>query len=110
MIDPFDIPDDLRNAFQRIIRHIPAELREDEHLFKMTLAYLKLGGEKLARQGIEVAKEQLKQELNRLRKIRRHEAMLTATLVESAAEGNEAESFNDEDEFEPADDPEPDDY
>jgi hypothetical protein len=110
MIDPFDIPDDLKSAFQRIIRYIPPELREDEHLFRMTLAYLKLGGERLARQGIEVAKEQHKQELNRLRKLRRHEAMLTATSVESEEEESNSESFNGEDEFEPADDPEPDDF
>ena len=110
MIDPFDIPDDLRSAFQRVIRQIPPEMRENEHLFRMTLVYLKLGGEKLARQGIEVAKEQHKQEVNRIRKLRRHEAMLSASALESEEEENEAESFNDEDEFDAADDQETDDY
>jgi hypothetical protein len=110
MIDPFDIPDDLRSAFQRIIRQIPPELREDEHLFKITLAYLKLGGEKLARQGIEVAKEQHKQEVNRIRKLRRHEAMLSATSVESEEEQNDSESFSDEEDFDPADEEEADDF
>lgn len=85
-----EIPQELKRAFQRVIRYIPYDLRNDEHIFRTTLAYLCLGGEKLARQGIDVAKEHRKQEINRLRKIRRQEAMLNA-ISESDDEDKDLE-------------------
>ena len=87
-----EIPGELKGAFQRIIRHIPYDLRNDEQIFRTTLAYLSLGGEKLARQGIEVAKEQRKQELNHLKKIRQREAMLNAVT-----ESDEEKDMDDDD-------------
>lgn len=92
-----EIPNELKGAFQRVIRHIPYDLRNDEQIFRTTLAYLCLGGEKLARQGIEVAKEQRKQEINRLKKIRRREAMLNAI---SDSEENEEKDLDDDDDGE----------
>ncbi|MGD9211775.1 MAG: hypothetical protein PVI90_13410 [Desulfobacteraceae bacterium] len=102
-----EIPSTLRGAFQRVIRHIPYDLRNDEQIFRTTLAYLCLGGEKLARQGIEVAKEQRKQELNRLKKIRRQEAMLN-----SISESDEDEDLDEveDNEFDRDDDLDSSDY
>jgi hypothetical protein len=97
------IPNELKNAFQRVIRHIPYDLRNDEHIFRTTLAYLCLGGEKLARQGIDVAKEHRKQELNRLKKIRRREAMLNA-ISEADEEKSLDDDEDDDDEFDRDDD------
>jgi hypothetical protein len=91
-----EIPQELKRAFQRVIRYIPYDLRNDEHIFRTTLAYLCLGGEKLARQGIDVAKEHRKQEINRLRKIRRQEAMLNV-ISESDDEDKDLEDDGDDD-------------
>lgn len=104
-----EIPGELKGAFQRVIRHIPYDLRNDEQIFRTTLAYLCVGGEKLARQGIEVAKEQRKQELNRQKKIRRREAMLNA-ISESEedkdleGDGEEEDDDDDDDQFDRDDD------
>jgi len=91
-----EIPHELKRAFQRVIRHIPYDLRNDEHIFRTTFAYLCLGGEKLARQGIDVAREHRKQEINRLRKIRRREAMLNA-ISESDDEDKDLDEDEDDD-------------
>lgn len=91
-----DIPNELKGPFQRVIRHIPYDLRNNEHIFKCILAYLTMGGEKLARQGIEVAKEQRKQEINRLKKVRRQEAMLNA--ISDSDENGEKEDDDDDSE------------
>lgn len=106
-----EIPNELKGAFQRVIRHIPYDLRNDEQIFRTTLAYLSIGGEKLARQGIEVAKEQRKQEINRQKKIRRREAMLNAIAESDENEGKDLDekddnddSDEDEDEFDRDDD------
>ncbi len=94
-----EIPDELKGGFQRVIRHIPYDLRNNEQIFRTILAYLCMGGEKLARQGIEVAKEQRKQELNRLKRIRRQEAMLKA-ISESDEDDNMDDDDDDDDDDE----------
>ncbi len=99
-----EIPDEHKGAFQRVIRHIPYDLRNNEQIFRTTLAYLCLGGEKLARQGIEVAKEQRKQELNRLKKIRRQEAMLKAISESDENDDMDENDDEDDDEFDRDDD------
>ena len=40
---------DLTNAFNRLMRFVPDEIRGDEQITETVRAYLKLGGERLAR-------------------------------------------------------------
>ena len=48
-----NIPEELKGTFNRLIRRLPEELRDDAHIQKTTLVYLQLGGEKLARARIK---------------------------------------------------------
>ena len=56
MTKKMKIPDDLQGAFQRSINLLPYELKDDGHMQQVILTYLKFGGEKLARQYIEIIK------------------------------------------------------
>ena len=51
-----DVPDDRLGAFQRMKRQLPLEVREEELVLRRLLAYLKLGGERLARQYVATLK------------------------------------------------------
>lgn len=53
MTKELDIPKELKGTFSRFMRRIPAKLRNGEAVRKTTLAFLKLGGEKLTRAHIE---------------------------------------------------------
>jgi hypothetical protein len=90
MTAKLDIPDDLKHSFQRILRRIPHEIRDDSGFLDTAVVYLKLGGERLARQWIEVAKARRRLELNLMRKIRREEAMIRAATAEEVEEQEEA--------------------
>jgi hypothetical protein len=48
------IPESIRNDFELLVGTIPPELREDREFLQSSLVYLKLGGERLARQFVEV--------------------------------------------------------
>jgi hypothetical protein len=50
------VPDELELAFQYLINLLPDPLKGDDHAQQIILTYLKLGGEKLARQRIEIIK------------------------------------------------------
>jgi hypothetical protein len=56
MKNQMKIPDELELAFQRLINLLPASLKGDDHTRRIIFTYLKLGGEKLARQRIEIIK------------------------------------------------------
>jgi len=49
MANELNIPEKLLPTFNRLIRKLPEELRENEQVRKTTLLFLQLGGEKLAR-------------------------------------------------------------
>lgn len=51
-----NVPDEYQSSFQRLIYSIPDELRNDARTQKIILVYLKFGGEKLARHGVEILK------------------------------------------------------
>jgi hypothetical protein len=61
MTEEIEIPEELKLTFKRIIKKAPNELREEPELQKTTLVYLKLGGERLARQRIELTKKQFRE-------------------------------------------------
>ena len=69
MIEDLDIPEELQPTFKRVMRRLPAELKGDLEFLKNLLIYIKIGGEKLARQRIEVTKKPFREGyllLNRL--------------------------------------------
>ena len=61
MMEEIEIPEEFKLTFKRIIKKAPNELRVELELQKTTLVYLKLGGEKLARQRIELTKKQFRE-------------------------------------------------
>jgi hypothetical protein len=61
MTEEIEIPEEMKLTFKRIIKRVPNELREEISLQKTTLVYLKLGGEKLAKQRIELTKKQFRE-------------------------------------------------
>ena len=69
-----EIPENFRISFQRMKRILPTPVRQDPVVQKTTLAYLKLGGERLARHYIKLVKYRLK-ELDELRKMAQEEAL-----------------------------------
>ncbi|UCD31155.1 MAG: hypothetical protein JSW04_02635 [Desulfobacterales bacterium] len=61
----FNVQNELQETYRNLVNLIPDSLKNDPHTQKIILVYLKLGGEKLARQGIEIIKNQLlKEHLN----------------------------------------------
>ena len=85
MIDQSDLPKDLMGSFKRVSRRIPVDLRKDETLVKTVVDYLQLGGEKLARQAVEAAKQTYELEVAQRRKKAREEALIRAAEARLAA-------------------------
>ena len=54
MAENVNIPDELLETYKRLINQIPEKLRDDSHTHQVAQLYLKLGGEKLARQYVEI--------------------------------------------------------
>lgn len=54
---PIEIPDEHKFAYQRVIRQLPPEARENQLLCESALLFLKLGGESLARHRLAIAKK-----------------------------------------------------
>ena len=56
MAENLNIPDELQGTFKRLMYRVPEKLRRDPHTQKIIQLYLKLGGERLAKQYIEIIK------------------------------------------------------
>lgn len=56
MTNKLNIQDDLGMAFKRCTNLLLHELKDDSHIQKAILVFLKFGGEKLTRQYIEITK------------------------------------------------------
>lgn len=56
MVKGLNIPDEFKYTFKRLINFVPHGQRNDLHTQKVLLLYLKLGGEKMARQYIDLVK------------------------------------------------------
>ncbi len=61
MIEELEVPEELKWSLKRILKKIPGELKGDIALRKIMLIYLKLGGEKLAKQRIEITKKRFRE-------------------------------------------------
>ena len=97
MINSIEVPKNLMGSFKRVARRIPVGLKNDEDLVKTIVAYLQLGGEKLARQAVEAAKRTLELEVAQKKKKAREEALIRAAEARLAAA--DAESGESEEEF-----------
>ena len=110
MINSIEVPKNLMGSFKRVARRIPVGLKNDEDLVKTIVAYLQLGGEKLARQAVEAAKRTLELEVAQKKKKAREEALIRAAEARLAAadaeSGESEEDFDDEDDDENDDDEE----
>jgi len=62
MADNVNIPDEQIETFNRLMNQVPEKLRNDSHTQQVTQLYLKLGGEKLARQYIEIVRWNVREE------------------------------------------------
>ena len=62
MAENLNIPDELQGTFKRLMYRVPEKLRSDSHIQKIIQLYLKLGGEKLAKQHIEIIKLRVREE------------------------------------------------
>ena len=102
MIEDIEVPKKLMGSFKRLVRRIPVDLKKDEELIRTIVAYLELGGEKLARQAVETAKQTLDLEVAQRRKKAREEALIRAAEARQAA--TEEDSDGDDDDFDDDDD------
>jgi len=62
MAENLNIPDELQGTFKRLMYRVPEKLRGDPHTQKIVQLYLKIGGEKLAKQHIEIIKLRVREE------------------------------------------------
>jgi hypothetical protein len=62
MTENLNIPDELQGTFKRLMYRVPEKLRRDPHTQKIIQLYLKMGGEKLAKQHIEIIKLRVREE------------------------------------------------
>lgn len=56
MIEDLNIPDELKRTYRQLMNKVPSQHRGDRHAQKIIQLYLKLGGERLAKQYIEIIK------------------------------------------------------
>jgi hypothetical protein len=96
MIDNVEVPKNLMGSFKRVARRIPVDLKKDEELIKTIVAYLQLGGEKLARQAVESAKRTLELEVAQRKKRAREEALIRAAEARLAAANDQSDEDDDD--------------
>jgi hypothetical protein len=104
MVNTIEVPQELMGSFKRIARRIPVDLKKDEELVRTILAYLQLGGEKLARQAIDTARQSLELEIIQRKKKAREEALIRAAEARLAATDEEFVKDDDYDEDDDDDD------
>ena len=63
MAKKMNIPDELHGPFRELVRLLPYQLQNDVDTQNIILVYLKLGGEKMARHGIEILKIRFQEEM-----------------------------------------------
>lgn len=101
MIDRIEIPEALMGSFKRVARRIPVDLKKDEAMVQTIVAYLQLGGEKLARHAVEAAKQTMELEFAQKKKKAREEALIRAAearlAVQDEESGDDGDDFDDDD-------------
>lgn len=101
MVKGLNIPDEFQYTFKRLINLVPYKQRNDRNAQKIVLLYLKLGGEKLARQYVEVLKSNLRENKDRTETSEKsnHEGQLFSdpNFPEDEDEDSEDENSEDDD-------------
>lgn len=104
MADNSNVSDSLMGPLKRVVRRLPVELKNDPALIQTIMVYLRLGGEKLARQAGESAAQTHELEVVQRKKKARHEALIRAAEArlaerdeESAANGDDYDQDDDPD-------------
>ena len=92
MIEELDIPEDLKPIVKRVMRRLPAELKGDLEFLKNLLIYIKIGGEKLARQRIAVTKKPFRDGYLLLNRLIPEESLQDISNETSEENENEDES------------------
>ena len=62
MIKELNVPEPYQAVFRRLARRIPEELLVEPKVVETLLLYVKIGGERLARQRVELYKKSFEQE------------------------------------------------
>ncbi len=105
MFNTVEVPRSILGSFKRVSRRIPVELKKDEELLKLVVDYLQLGGEKLARQAVDAARQTLVLDNIQRRKKAREEALIRAAEARLAAdEDPDRDEDDDDDEDDDGDD------
>ncbi|MFC1515159.1 hypothetical protein ACFL7E_00210 [Thermodesulfobacteriota bacterium] len=78
MTAPKNIPEEFKAAYQRLMGLLPDKLRSDRKIQNTTLVFLKFGGEVLARHSVEIYRIHFKEEMKRIKKRLREEALRKA--------------------------------
>ena len=94
MAEGLNIPEDLKEVYNRLIYKIQPDLREDENFLKTVIACLKFGGERLASHCIEITNINFEEQINFIRR------RLQEKMREEGENGEEIEKDSkDEDEY-----------
>jgi len=104
MNEPLEIPEALRLTWNRLLNRMPIKLRQKEDVLESVLLFLKLGGERLAKQAIEAARASLTLEGTRLRRQQKAEAMRRAAERLEAENNANSEDENESEEDNPDED------
>ena len=102
MTDKLTIPDQFQNTFNQLMASLPEMLRNDAETQRLILIYLKFGGEKMARHGLEIKKKQFFEALQEEEDLQETDAELDAEDQEDDYELDEhdvpdADALDDED-------------
>jgi hypothetical protein len=84
MTKKLNIPNELRSPFHQLMQMLPYTLQNDIDTQNIILVYLKLGGEKMARHGIEIIKMRFLEEIQQ-----ENEELYDADTVDVGMEASE---------------------
>ncbi len=95
MFTELNIPEEILGSFRRIQRSLPEYLKNDTEFLEKILVYLKLGGDKFARQRIEMIQKQFDQEFFLIKRRFSEEPSEEDEEVDESEESEEEEEDSD---------------
>jgi hypothetical protein len=95
MTEELEIPDELCATYKRVMRRVPNELRGDTEFLRKIMVYLKIGGEKLARQRIEITKKPFREGYSLINRLIPEESLqeMANETSEEGRDGSPDEGF-----------------
>ena len=82
MTTQINIPEEFKDTYQRLMGFLPEKLRNDRKIQSTTLVFLKFGGVALARHSIEIQIIRFKEEMKRIKKYLKEEALKKAAMAQ----------------------------